>query len=318
MVAAVGAGCAFILAAEAQPYPNKPVQIVVPYVAGGLNDAIARAVGQRLSDAWGQQVVVENKPGANSQIGAAYVAKAPADGYTLLASASPTFVVNQHLYRKLGYDPITDLAPISGLGLVNQALIATPSLPVTTVKGLIDLARSKSGEINYGTTGPGSTAHLHMITLARMTGTRFLPVHYRGAAPALTDVLGGHTQLMIVSAALSVPPWEGGKVKILGFGSANRLSQFPQVPTVAESGLPGYEASEWFGLAAPAGTPRDVIDKISAQVQVVFNDPTFRETFLDPNMVDSIAGPPGQLADRIRTESAKWEKLVRDAGVTVE
>jgi tripartite-type tricarboxylate transporter receptor subunit TctC len=290
----------------------------VPFAPGGITDIVARGLAQRLTEAWSQQVVVENKPGGTGQVGAEAVAKAAPDGYTLLVTADATFITNPHFYSKLAYDALNDFAPITGLGMSPQALIVNPTLPVRTLSDLIDLARKKPGEINYGTFGIGSSGHLNIILLEGMTGTRFTPVHYRGAAPAVTDVIGGHIQMMIVSIGLVAQPWQSGQLKVLGFGSTTRLPQYPDVPTLAESGLPGYEAGSWYGLVAPKGTPRNIIDQLNAQTQRIFNDPVFRDKFLAPSFIFSIVSSPEAFAERIRSESAKWGKVIRDAGVKVE
>jgi tripartite-type tricarboxylate transporter receptor subunit TctC len=313
--------CVTVLAggtACAQSYPTKPVHIVVPFAPGGITDIVARALAQRLTEDWGQQFVVENKPGGTGQVGAEAVAKASPDGYTLLVTADATFVTSPHFYSKLGYDALNDFAPITGLGISPQALVVNPALPVRTLGDLIALARSRPGEINYGTFGIGSSGHLNIILLEVITGARFTPVHYRGAAPAITDVIGGHIQMIIVSIGLVAQPWQSGQLKLLGFGSPVRLAQYPDVPTLAESGLPGYEAGSWYGLAAPKDTPSEIIDKLNAQTQRVFNDPAFREKFLAPNFIFSIVSSPEAFAQRIRSEWTKWGKVIRDAGVKIE
>jgi tripartite-type tricarboxylate transporter receptor subunit TctC len=304
--------------AQAQSYPQRPIHLVVPFAAGGITDVLARALGARLADAFGQQTVIENKPGANSQVAAEYVAKAPPDGHTLLVTADTTFVMNPHLYPKLNYDPVKDFVPITALGISPQALVVHPSLPVRSVRDLIEVARSKPGEINYGTFGPGSSGHLNIELLQSMTGTKFTPVHYRGAAPALTDVIAGHIQMLLVSIGLVAQPWEAGKLKVLGFGSAARLAQYPDVPTIAESGLADYEAGSWYALAAPKGTPREIAGKLNAETQRIFNDAQFRERILAPNFIYSIVSSPEAFAERIRAETVKWGKVIRDANVKVE
>jgi tripartite-type tricarboxylate transporter receptor subunit TctC len=317
--AVLAAGLGF--AARAQPapsYPAKPIRLVVPFAPGGITDILARALGQRLAEAWGQQVVVENRPGANSQVGAEVVARAAPDGYTLMVSADTTFVMNPHLYGKVTYDALADFVPVSGLGISPQALVVHPGVPAVDVSGLVGLARTKPGELNYGTFGIGSSGHLNIELLQSMTGTKFTAVHYKGAAPALTDVIGGHIQMMIVSIGLVTQPWQAGQLKVLGFGSTARIAQFPDVPTIAESGLPGYEAASWYGLVAPHGTPREIVDKLSAETQRIFGEAAFREKFLAPNMIFSIAGSPEQFAARIRTDYVKWGKVIRDANVKVE
>jgi tripartite-type tricarboxylate transporter receptor subunit TctC len=317
--AIVGAGLGFAASAQPAPaYPAKPIRLVVPFAPGGITDILARALGQRLAEAWGQQVVVENRPGANSQVGAEVVARAAPDGYTLMVSADTTFVMNPHLYGKATYDALADFVPVSGLGISPQALVVHPGVPAADVSGLVGLARTKPGELNYGTFGIGSSGHLNIELLQSMTGTKFTAVHYKGAAPALTDVIGGHIQMMIVSIGLVTQPWQAGQLKVLGFGSTARIAQFPDVPTIAESGLAGYEAASWYGLVAPHGTPREIVDKLSAETRRIFGDATFREKFLAPNMIFSIAGSPEEFAARIRTDYVKWGKVIKDANVKVE
>jgi len=314
-----GTGLGFAASAQPAPsYPAKPIRVVVPFAPGGITDILARALGQRLAEAWGQQVVVENRPGANSQVGAEVVARAAPDGYTLMVSADTTFVMNPHLYGKVAYDALADFVPVSGLGISPQALVVHPGVPAVDVNGLVGLARTKPGELNYGTFGIGSSGHLNIELLQSMTGTKFTAVHYKGAAPALTDVIGGHIQMMIVSIGLVTQPWQAGQLKVLGFGSTARIAQFPDVPTIAESGLAGYEAASWYGLVAPHGTPREIVDKLSAETRRIFGDATFREKFLAPNMIFSIAGSPEEFAARIRTDYVKWGKVIRDANVKVE
>jgi tripartite-type tricarboxylate transporter receptor subunit TctC len=323
MCAAIAAALVTIVAlatsATAQTYPSKPIHIIVPYAAGGITDVIGRALGQRLSEAWGQQVVVENKPGGGTgQVGAEYVAKSAPDGYTLLVTADATLVTAPHVYSKLPYDAFNDFVPVTGLGISPQALIVHPSLQVSTVGELVTLAKTKPGAINYGTFGIGSSGHLNIILIEGMTGTKFTPVHYRGAAPGITDVIGGHIQMMIVSIGLITQPWQAGQLKVLGFGSSTRLPQYPNVPTLAESGLPAYEAGSWYGLVAPKGTPPDVVAKLNAETRRIFSDPQFQEKFLAPSFIFSIVSSPDEFAARIRAESAKWGKVIKDANVKVE
>ena len=314
-----GTGLGFAASAQPAPsYPAKPIRVVVPFAPGGITDILARALGQRLAEAWGQQVVVENRPGANSQVGAEVVARAAPDGYTLMVSADTTFVMNPHLFGKVAYDALADFVPVSGLGISPQALVVHPGVPAVDVNGLVGLARTKPGELNYGTFGIGSSGHLNIELLQSMTGTKFTAVHYKGAAPALTDVIGGHIQMMIVSIGLVTQPWQAGQLKVLGFGSTARIAQFPDVPTIAESGFAGYEAASWYGLVAPHGTPREIVDKLSAETRRIFGDATFREKFLAPNMIFSIAGSPEEFAARIRTDYVKWGKVIRDANVKVD
>ena len=316
---AAAAMLAVALAGEAvaQTYPTKPIRIVVPYAAGGITDILARALGLKLGEALGQQVVVDNRPGANGQVGAEIVARAAPDGYTLMVTADTTFVMLPHLMAKLSYDPLADFIPVSGLGISPQALVVHPSVPANNVSELIALARAKPGELNYGTFGIGSSGHLNIELLQSLTGTKFTAVHYKGAAPAITDLLGGHIQMMIVSIGLVTQGWQAGQLKVLGFGSEKRLAQYPDMPTIAET-LPGYEAASWYGLAAPAGTPRAIVDRLSAETQKIFAEPGFRDKFLAPSFIFSIAGTPEDFATRIKADYAKWGKVIKDAGVKVE
>jgi tripartite-type tricarboxylate transporter receptor subunit TctC len=304
--------------AAAQTYPAKPIHIIVPFAPGGITDVIARALGQRLSEAWKQQVVVENRPTGAGIVGVDAVAKAAPDGHTLLVAADANFVTAPHTYSKLPYDAFTDFAPVTGLGISPQALIVHPSVPVRTFGELIEHGKRKPGELNYGTFGIGTSGHLNIVLMESMTGAKFTPVHYRGATPALTDTIAGHIQMMIVSIGLVAQPWQAGQLKVLGFGSTARIAQYPDVPTLAESGLPGYEAGSWYGLFAPAGTPRAVVDKLNAETQRIFTDPSFRDRVLASSFIYSIVGSPEDFAARIRADSAKWGKVIRDANIKAE
>lgn len=305
-------------AGAAEFYPAKPVTLVVTAAPGGVTDILARTIGQRLTQAWGQQVLVENRPGGSNQIGAEYVAKAAPDGYTLLVSPEATFVVNPWIYHKAPYDPAADFVPVTGLISISQALVANASLPVQSVKDLVELGRKKPGEMNYGTFGVASTGHLNMEMFQRMAGVSFAPVHYKGATPAFTDVMAGHIQMMFISTSSAVQPWKAGQVKLLGVGSASRLPQLPDVPTVAESGYPGFEAVSWFGLFAPRGTPRDVVVRINEEVRRLFAEPEFREKFVDANLFQPMTSTPEEFAAFIRSDAQKWKGVIADAKVKVE
>ncbi|MEA2907478.1 MAG: hypothetical protein QOI12_4865, partial [Alphaproteobacteria bacterium] len=264
--ALISLGCLLLAtASQAQTYPSKTITIVVTAAAGGVSDVVARAIGQRLAEAWGQQVVIDNKGGGAHIIGAQQVAKAQPDGHTLLVAEAGTFVLNPTLYpkEKLSYDTDKDLAPITGLVRINQALIANNGLAAGNVRELIELAGKKPGEITYGTAGVGSAPHMNMIKFENMAQVKLQAVHYRGAAPALNDIMAGHINLMSVSLSLVVQPAEEKKLKVLAVGSAKHVPQLPQSPTVSESGVPDYEAGTWFGLATTGGTPREVVLKIN-------------------------------------------------------
>jgi tripartite-type tricarboxylate transporter receptor subunit TctC len=313
-------GLCVTAAVQAEPYPARPVSIVVTAAAGGLTDIVARAVGQQLSETWGKPVVIENKGGAGHNIGAASVAKAAPDGYTLMVSESGTFVSNPYLYAKgtLPYDADTDFAPISGLASYTQALVTHPSLPVHTVADLIALAKGQPGEISFGTAGIGSAPHMNIELLENMAGIKLVPVHYRGAAPALTDLLGGHIKLMSVSMTLSLEPARAGRVTMLGVGGRTRLPAAPEVPTIAETGLPGYEAVSWVGMFTASGTPLEIVTKINTDVQHILADPAFRARFLAPQMLEPMTGSADAFAADIKSETQKWVKVIREQKLSIE
>jgi tripartite-type tricarboxylate transporter receptor subunit TctC len=306
-------------AAQAQSYPTRPITITVTAAAGGVTDVVARAIGQRLSETWGQQVVIENKGGAAHVLGAQSVAKAAPDGYSLLVAEAGTFTINPTLYGKgkLPYDEEKDFTPITGIVRINQALLGHPSLPAKNVRELIVLAKAKPGELTYGTAGIGSAPHMNMVLLESMAGVKLVPVHYRGAAPALTDVIAGHVNLMSVSVSLALPPFRTGQIRIFGIGSDHRLGPAADIPTVAESGLPGYEAAAWFGLFATAGTPREIVLKLNAEVRNILADPTFREKFLAPQMFEPMGASPEEFADNIRRDTAKWAKVIHEQKLSI-
>jgi tripartite-type tricarboxylate transporter receptor subunit TctC len=238
----------------------------------------------------------------------------------LLVAEAGTFSLNPSLYspEKLGYDVERDLAPITGLVRINQALIASNELPVSNVRELIALAKQKPGEITYGTAGIGSAPHVNIAKLENMADVKLQAIHYRGAAPALNDVMAGHINLMSVSISLVVQPFEARKLKILAVGSPHRVAQLPNTPTVSESGLPGYEAATWFGLATTAGTPREVILKINADVQKILNDPEFRAKFLAPQLFESMASSPEKFDQYIRVETQSWAKIIREQKLAIQ
>jgi tripartite-type tricarboxylate transporter receptor subunit TctC len=264
--------------------------------------------------------VVENKGGAAHVVGAQSVAKAAPDGYSLLVAEAGTFTVNPILYGKgkLPYDEEKDFTPITGIVRINQALLGHPSLPANNVRELIALTKTKPGELTYGTAGIGSAPHMNMVLFESMAGVKLQAVHYRGAAPALTDVIAGHVNLMSVSVSLALPPFRAGQIKIFGIGSSKRLAPAADIPTVAESGLPGYEASTWFGLFATAGTPRDIVDKINAEVAKLLADPQFREKFLAPQMFEPMASSPEAFADFIKAQTNKWAKVIREQKLSID
>jgi tripartite-type tricarboxylate transporter receptor subunit TctC len=302
----------------AQSFPTKPVTIIVTSAPGGAADATARVLALHLGKAWNQQVVVENKPGGNTQIAADHVAKAAPDGHTLLLGPDVTFTVNPHLYRKLSYDPVKDFEPITGLTVLHQALVTHPSLAANSVAELIAIAKAKPAALNYGTFGLGSAGHLNMEAFQALGGVKLTAVHYRGAAPAMTDVIAGHIQFMFVSFGSAVQSWKAGQLKMLAIGSPKRLSDYPDLPTVAEGGLPGFEAKSWFGLFATGGTPAPIVAKINADVRKIVDSPDFATTFLSKQMMQSITSTPEAYAELIRTDSRLWAKVIAAANLKIE
>lgn len=296
-------------------YPVKPVRVIVPYSPGGAVDSFARVLTQQLSEHWNQSVVVENRPGASTMIGAEQVAKSPADGYTLLLTAELTLVTLPHLYEKIPYDPLRDFAPITALVSATQALVANPSLPVKTVNDVVTLAKAKPGELTYGSFGIGSTGHLNMEVFQAMTGTRFNHIPYSGAGPAMNDVVGGHVSLMFAALSIVKGSVDAGKLRMIGVGSDRRSGEFPDVPTISESGVPGFEAKSWFGLVAPAGTPPEIIKKINEDVTKVISDPAFARQYLAAQGLVPITGTPEEFAAFIQAETKRWGKVIKDANI---
>jgi tripartite-type tricarboxylate transporter receptor subunit TctC len=307
--------------ATAQPgYPNRPVTLIVTSAPGGVTDVTGRALAQGLTEAWGQPVIVENKGGAAHIIGAGAVAKSAPDGYTLLVGESGTFAVNPTLIPKdkVPYDTEKDFLPITGLVRIYQSLLAAKSLPVANAAELIALAKRKPDQLTYGTAGIGTALHMNAELFARMAGIHLVPVHYRGAAPALNDLIGGSINSMIVSGGLGLPAYRADRLRCSASVLPSACPLVSEVPTISESGLPGYQATAWFGLFAPAGTPHGVVMKIDKEVIRIFSDPASRKRFLDPQMFESMAGPPNDFAAFLKAERAKWAKLIADAGIKIE
>jgi tripartite-type tricarboxylate transporter receptor subunit TctC len=303
--------------ARSQSYPTQTVRIVVPYPPGGTTDVIARGVTQRLASAWSRPLVIDNRPGAGTRIGAEFVARSLPDGHTLLVTAEATFVVNPHVYSKSTYE-IADFVPISGLGVSTHMLVAHPSVPATTAADFVALAKSKPGELNFGTFGVGSSSHLNMEMFQSAAGVKLSPVHYRGAAPMLNDLIGGHIPVAFTGTTLAAEHIRTGQLRALGVGSTRRLAQFPDVPAIAESGLSDFQAISWFGLFAPAKTPAEIVAKISADVQYVLTSQEFKEKFLDPNYLQPLIGSPDAFGRYVAADAAKWGKVIKDAKITIE
>jgi tripartite-type tricarboxylate transporter receptor subunit TctC len=302
--------------ALAQAYPTKPIRIVVPYPPGGFNDTLGRTLAAKFTEAWGQPAVVENKPGANTVIGTDYVAKSAPDGYTLLIVAFP-FAVTPSLLKNMPYDTVKDFAPVAWAAVSPNALVVNPSLPVKSVAELIALAKAKPGSLSYASTGNGSSNHISMELFKSLAGVDIVHIPYKGSGPAVTDLLGGQVQLMFDNAPNVMPQVKAGKLRALGMSGAKRSSFAPDIPTIAESGVPGYEVAVWFGLVAPAGTPRDIVMKLNAEVLRILAMPDVRERFQGQG-VEPVGSTPEQFGEHIKAQMAKWAKVVQDAGVKAE
>jgi tripartite-type tricarboxylate transporter receptor subunit TctC len=308
---------AAVAPARADNYPSKPITIIVPAAPGGVTDMLGRLLAQHFIADWHAEVIVENKPGANNQVAAEYVTRAAGDGYTLFIGPETTFIVNPSLYEHLPYDPVNGFTPISGLVSINHALILNPAVPAKTVGELIALARREPGALNYGTYGVGSSGHLNMEMFKTIAGVNLVPVHYKGATPALQDVMAGHIQLMFVSVGSAMPQAKAGDVKMIAVGAAKRMALLPDMPTIAES-LPGFTAVSWFALFGPPGMPPDVVARIGGEVETIFADPAVQKNFLDVQYFESIAGSPAELRARIASEAPKWRKLIETAHIRLE
>ncbi len=308
---------AFAAAAFAQPYPSRPIRIVVPFPAGGTTDLIARAAGQKLTESLGQPVVVDNRPGAGGNIGAELVAKSAPDGYTLLMGTVGTHAINASLYPKMPYDHVRDFAPIILVAGVPNVLVVNPSLPVNSVQELIAYGKANPGKLNFASSGNGTSIHLSGELFKTMTGVQMAHIPYKGSAPALQDLAGGQVQLMFDNLPSALPLIKAGRLKALAVTSKTRAPALPDVPTVAESGLPGFEASSWFGLLAPAGTPQPVITKVNAEIAKWLATPEAKEK-LTAQGANVVGGTPEDFARHIAAETAKWQKVVKESGAKID
>ena len=307
----------FALGAAAQGYPTKPVRIINPFAPGGATDQLARLMAQKLTELWGQSVVVENRPGASGAIGLEAVAKSAPDGYTLAIATQTTHAANPALYSKLPYDPVRDFAPLTLAGSTPLALMVQPSLGVTDVAGLIAYMRANPGKLTYASGGNGTSQHLTMELLKSMTGTFIVHIPYKGAGPALVDFLGGQTNIMFDNLPTAMPHVKSGKVRALAVSTAKRSALAPELPTMAESGLAGFDLATWFAFFAPAATPKEITAKIAADMQRVLAQPDVKERLLAVG-VDVVGSTPDELAGFQRAELAKWAKIVRDSGAKVD
>ena len=312
--------CAFAampLLAAAQNYPARPVRLIVPFPAGGTTDILARAIAQKLSEGLGQQFVVDNRPGAGGNIGADFVAKAPPDGYTLLMGTVGTQAINTSLYAKMPYDAAKDFAPVVLVAGVPNVLVVNTALPVRTVADLVKLAKEKPGTINFASSGNGTSIHLSGELFKVMTGVQMSHVPYKGSAPALVDLIGGQVQVMFDNLPSALPHVKSGKLRAVAVTSTKRAPALPDVPTIAESGVPGFEATSWFGILGPAGTPRDVLTKINAEANKALQSSEMKEKLLSQG-AEAAGGSPEQFGDYIKSETVKWAKVVKESGAKVD
>jgi tripartite-type tricarboxylate transporter receptor subunit TctC len=304
------------MAALAQPYPGKPVRLVVPFPAGGPADGIARIVGEKLSAMWGETVLIDNRGGAAGNIGAEAVAKSAPNGYTLLINAS-SHVINASIYTKLPYDPIKDFTPITEVASYMLVLVVHPSLPVRSVKEFVALAKSKPGQIIVANTGPGTPTHLTAELFKIAAGIDFVNVPYKGAAPANIDLLGGQVLAMFNNPVNALPQVTAGKLRALAVTGAKRLAVAPELPTIAESGYPGFEAGTWYGILGPANVPKDIVTKLHDDIVRVLHMPDV-QTKLSAQGWDSIGNSPAEFAAIMTSDLAKWAKVVKAAGIRPE
>ncbi|WP_064577339.1 Bug family tripartite tricarboxylate transporter substrate binding protein [Cupriavidus gilardii] len=298
-------------------YPTKPITMIVPFSAGGTTDILARIVGLQLGKALGQPVVIENRPGAGGNIGASLAAKAPGDGYTLFMGTIGTHAINQSLYSKLPYDPVKDFAPITRVAMVPNLVVVNPNVPAKSVKELIAYVKANPNKISYGSSGNGSSMHLSGELFNSMTGLNIQHVPYKGSAPAVNDLLGNQIGLMFDNLPSSYQHVKAGKLRPLAVTSAKRSPALPDVPTVAEAGVPGYEATSWFALYATGGTPKAIVDRLNAEVVKILAMPDVQKQMAGQGAEPS-PEKPEQLAAFMKTEAAKWAKVVKASGATVD
>ncbi|MCJ0763886.1 Bug family tripartite tricarboxylate transporter substrate binding protein [Variovorax terrae] len=306
--------------ALAQSWPSKPIRLVVPFTPGGSTDILARTIGQKLSEAWGQPVLIDNVPGAGGSIGADKVAKAAPDGYTLLMGHIGTLAVTPSIYPHLPYDPVKSFAPVAWVARVPNVLVVHPSVPAHSVKELVALARQQPGRLNFGSGGNGSAAHIATEYLKLQSQTFMVHVPYRGTAPAVNDLIAGQLQLMFTGAPAVMPFVKSGQLRALAVSSPKRLPGLPDLPTVAESGLPalaGFEADQWYGVVAPAGTPREVVAKLNAQINASLNSPEIRARLLAEG-AEATPNPPEVFGQLIVREIARWQPVVKAGRVRPE
>lgn len=315
-VAAWCVGLAAGIAYAQGDYPHKAIRIVVPVAAGGGTDYTARLIGQKLGEAWGQSVIIDNRPGAAGNLGVEIAAKAQPDGYTLVMPIT-SFPINPSLYAKLPFDTVKDFAPVVLAASAPLLLVVNPSVPAQSVKDLVALAKAKPGVMNYANSGSGTTAHLASELLKRMAGVDIVNVPYKGGGPAVIDLIAGHVQIFFATIPAALQQVKAGKLRALAVSSSKRVPELPDMPTVAESGLPGFEVVGWFGLFAPAGTPNPVISKLNGEINKILNAPESRERLSGHGLIPG-GGTPRELGQFLQAEIAKWSKLIRETGIRAE
>jgi len=308
------AGMGSALAADA--YPDKPLTMIVPFSAGGTTDILARIVGQALGQELGQTIIIENKPGAGGNIGAQQASRAKADGYTLFMGTVGTHAINQALYKKLPYDPVKDFAPLSRVANVPNLLVAHPSRPYKTVQEMIAYAKKHPGEVTYGSPGSGASPHVSGALFQSMTGAELTHVPYKGSAPAISDLLGNQIAVMFDNMPSAIQHVRSGKLRPIAVTTAKRSPELPDVPTIAEAGVPGYEATSWFGLWAVAGTPAPILTKLQTALTKVLKDPVVAKKIADQGG-EVVIETPAQFDAFIKSEAAKWGKVVKESGAEV-
>jgi len=314
-ICSLAAAGLFASIAGAQTFPGKPIRIVVPYPPGGSGTIIARILGDKLTQAWGQQILVDSRPGASGMIGAELVAKSPADGYTLLAGYTSEVAINVSLFKKMAYDPLKDFAAVALTGIVPMILLVHPSVPVKSVKDLITLAKAKPGELNVATSGIATSTHLAAELFMHLTGTKMVTVPYKGGSPSMTAMLAGESQVNFAAMSTAIPHVRAGKVRAIAISSAKRSVAAPEYPTIAEAGVPGYEHSSWVGLLAPGKTPRAIVGRLSAETIKAVEAPDTKPYLLKFGM-EPVGSTSAEFASLIKTEIAKWQKVVKAAGIT--
>ena len=305
------------MAAFAQGYPSKPIRFVVPYPPGGPLDTIARLLGQKVAESVKQPVIVDNKPGAGGNIGADFVAKAPADGYTILMGAVATHAINPTLYAKIPYDPVRDFSPVTQVASTPNVLVVNPSLPVASVADLVAYAKANPGKLNFGSGSTGSAGHLAGELFKSLAGVQMTHIPYKGAAPAMQDLVGGQIHLMFDNMASSLTQVRAGRVKALAVTTAKRSSLAPELPTVAESGLAGFDISTWFGIFAPAGTPREAIARLHTEFTRALAAPDVREKMINLG-AEPVGNTPAEFATYIRAEAEKYARVIKASGAKAD